>query len=115
VQVVPEIGLHTTLRFVVNRPDPEYLRMANDRPLPVLDDAAFESVGDQRVQTWPQLLQALVSLDRAPYVERDELPAAGPDEYVHWKGADWVRVRLWTAESPPRSVTVWSRVGRASP
>lgn len=114
VQSVPEIGLHTTLRNVVNRADPDFLRCM-DGPPPaelrtLLREAAYEQIGDDRIETYPQLLDARARLGSARFVERDGLPSRGPDNYVRWNSADWVRVRLRTAEAVPREVIVWCRV-----
>ncbi|HEY1378874.1 MAG TPA: sigma 54-interacting transcriptional regulator [Gemmataceae bacterium] len=119
VQTLPEIGLHTTLRNVVNRADPDYLRTADGLPSAelkdVLKEAAYEQIGDERIETYPQRLDAIKRLDRKNFAEGDRLSPRGGGNYVHWNDADWVRVRLRTADSPPNPVTVWCRVGRPTP
>ncbi len=119
VHSVPEIGLHTTLRNVVNRADPNDLRTADGRPAPefrdLLREANYEEIGDGKVETYPQLLDAVGTLDRVNFVERSELPANGAEPYVRWGGFDWVRVRLRTAAPDNRPLTVWCRVGRPEP
>jgi transcriptional regulator with GAF, ATPase, and Fis domain len=119
VQSVPEIGLHTTLRNVVNRVDVEHLRTVEgfgEREFQTkLKEATYERIGDERVETYPQLLDAIARLSRTAFAEKDHLPAAGEEKHVHWDDADWVQVRLKTAESPSRPVMVWCRVGRPAP
>src|SRR5438477_5074058 len=116
VRSVPEIGLHTTLRNVVNRVDPNFVVTADGHELDglkeTLKEAEYEQIGGERIETYPQRLDAISSLSEAKYVEKDRLSADGPDNYVRWDDADWVRVRLYTAEPTKRSVTVWCRVGR---
>jgi transcriptional regulator with GAF, ATPase, and Fis domain len=111
---IPEIGLHTTLRNVVNRADPNFLVIVegptSSDPRELLREASYEQIGDDRIETYPQLLDARAGLSRATFVERDSLPARGVDNYVRWNQADWVRVRLRTVEATPRQVTVWCRV-----
>jgi transcriptional regulator with GAF, ATPase, and Fis domain len=119
VQTVPEIGLHTTLRNVVNRADPEYLwsrSIAASEDIKIyLKEATYEQVGDSRVETYPQLLDAIGGLDGATYVEHDLRSQDVAENYVRWNDADWVRIRLRTANEPRQAVTVWSRVGRPGP
>jgi transcriptional regulator with GAF, ATPase, and Fis domain len=116
VQSVPEIGLHTTLRNVVNRADPSFLRTIDGNESPelrtLLREAAYEQVGDDRIQTYPQLLDAIGRLGTVHFVEREHLSARGEANYVHWDDADWVRVRLRTAEPDSHAVVVWCRVAR---
>ena len=54
LQSVPEIGLHTTLRNVVNRADPHDLRTADGKPNPefkdTLREATYEQIGDDRMK-----------------------------------------------------------------
>ena len=97
LQSVPEIGLHTTLRNVVNRADPEDLRTADGQPNPdfreTLREASYVEIGDEPIATYPQRLDAIGRLDGIHFTEKNDLAAGGRDNYVHWDGADWVRVR----------------------
>src|SRR2546423_1899208 len=85
-ETVGEIGLHTTLRNVVNRADAENLRTADGQAgseMPeILKEATYEQVGDQRIETYPQRLDAIARLDQVNYVERDQLRDKGPTNYV---------------------------------
>src|SRR3979411_2295152 len=91
VQSVPEIGLHTTLRNVVNRADPDYLRSTDREPRPDLRDslreATYEQIGDERIDTYPQRLDAIGKLDTVEFAETVELPRDGGEKYVHWAGS----------------------------
>ena len=116
VQTVPEIGLHTTLRNVVNRVDTQRVLTAEGQTDPdlkeLLREATYEQIGDEPVETYPQRLDAIARLAAVHYVDRDRLPAGGNESYVRWDGGDWVRVRLVTAEPARRHVAVWCRAGR---
>jgi transcriptional regulator with GAF, ATPase, and Fis domain len=116
VQTLPEIGLHTTLRNVVNRVDTSLVLTAegqSDLDLKnLLKEATYEKIGDEPVETYPQRLDAIARLGAARYVEKDGLPLAGNENYVRWDGGDWVRVRLRTAEPDRRPIAVWCRAGR---
>jgi transcriptional regulator with GAF, ATPase, and Fis domain len=114
VQTMPDIGLHCTFRPVVNRIYPEYLRSADGRPVPDLVGAVIEQVGSQRVETWPQMLRALESLEKLGS-EPAERPAGGHADIRSEDGADWVRVRLRTPDAQPTTVSVWCRIGRSPP
>lgn len=114
VESVPDIGLHTTLRNVVNRADANAIRAADGHPeadlRTVLVEATYEQIGDDRVETYPQLLDARARLAHVRFVERDHLSADQGPSYVRWNDADWVRVRLRTAKAPPQPITVWCQV-----
>src|SRR3954447_12995750 len=78
VQSVPDIALHTTLRNVVNRADSNYLRTEDGQLAPELKDllreANYEQLGDDRVETYPQLLDARARLGHVTFVDRAGLP-----------------------------------------
>jgi transcriptional regulator with GAF, ATPase, and Fis domain len=116
VLTVPEIGLHTTLRNVVNRVDPNSVRAESGEALGAmaghLPEASYEQIGDQRIETYPERLDAISRLGAAQFFPRSSLGNAGPLNLVHWNDGDWVRVRLRTAETPSQQVSVWCRVGR---
>jgi transcriptional regulator with GAF, ATPase, and Fis domain len=119
VQTVPEIGLHTTLRNVVNRVDPQSVRTeSGDRRSELaeqLREASYEQIGDERIETYPERLDAISRLTGVTFQERSSLADASRQNYVRWQSGDWVRVKLRTAETPPQPVTVWCRVGHPAP
>lgn len=112
VQGVPEIGFQFSLRpridqIDVQQIDPAYVGVES------LIGATVVQVGDQPVQTWPQLVRALESLEGQQFSDTESL-ASAKSSYARIEGADWVRVRAQRAggEEP---TAVWCRIGRPTP
>lgn len=112
VQAIPEIGFQFAFKPIIDRYDATFLEPGFSR-LGELRGGTIEQVGDQHVETWPQLLRALENLEKVRYPERESL--LEPDlNYAKVDGNEWVRVRILPSGAAT-SLTVWCRVGHVAP
>jgi transcriptional regulator with GAF, ATPase, and Fis domain len=112
IQGVPDIGFQFAFRPIIDRFDISYLEPGFNRSA-LVRGAAIEQVGDLTVETWPQLLRALASLDGSTYVDAERLTESS-SRYLRWDGSEWVHVRIRPADGSS-AFAVWCRVRHAPP
>lgn len=112
VQAIPEIGFQFAFRPIIDRYDPAYLEpgFAHESEL---RGGTIEQVGEYHVETWPQLLRAIKSLEEARFPERENL-SDRELSYAKVDGTEWVRVRVLPSGAT-NALSVWCRVGHAAP
>src|SRR5262245_39552591 len=80
VQSIPDIGLRCAYSPVVNVVDPNFLR--GDAPSPMaLRECTIVELGGRPVDTWPQLLRALLALRVEP-VQATDPPEKGAHTHI---------------------------------
>jgi transcriptional regulator with GAF, ATPase, and Fis domain len=111
VLAIPDLGLRCAFSTVANRIEPEFLYAPKGTRASDLRGSTVLAIGDQKIETWPQVPRAAVALRQ----QRDQAKTVttldeASSTHVLLDGMELVRVRLQPpGDRAPRSV--WCRVG----